>query len=134
TDAAFAAQGVTAELMQLAGLPGYGAGGTVHLVVNNRIGFTTLPEEGRSARYCTDIAKMTGVPVLHVNGDDPVAVARAAELAFAWRQDSGQDALIDLICYRRYGHNELDEPRFTQPGIWSKIDAHPPLAEGMLRR
>lgn len=134
TDAAFAGQGITAELLQLGGIAGYSAGGTVHLVVNNRIGFTTLPQEGRSTRYCTDIARMIGAPVFHVNGDDPVAVARAAALAFAWRQDSGQDALIDLICYRRYGHNELDEPRFTQPDIWARIDGHPRLAQAMLRR
>lgn len=129
TDAAFAGQGLSSELMQLGGLEGYSAGGTVHLVVNNQIGFTTLPSEGRSSRYCTDGGKAVGLPVLHVNGDDPVSVIRAARLALAWRQRFGKDVLIDLVCYRRYGHNELDEPRFTQPGMWERIDQHPPLRE-----
>lgn len=128
TDAAFAGQGVIAELMQLSGLDGYRTGGSIHIVVNNQIGFTTLPSEGRTATYCTDIGKMIGVPVLHVNGDSPVALARAAALAFAWRQYSGRDVIIDLVCYRRNGHNELDEPRFTQPQMWRNIDARPTLA------
>jgi 2-oxoglutarate dehydrogenase E1 component len=129
TDAAFSGQGLTSELLQLSELKGYTTGGTIHVVVNNQIGFTTLPSEGRTARYCTDAAKLIGAPVLHVNGDAPVAVARAARLALAWRQRFHKDVLIDLVCYRRYGHNELDEPRFTQPGMWSRIDLHPPLRE-----
>jgi len=129
TDAAFSGQGLAAEILQMSGLEGYRVGGTIHLVVNNQIGFTTLPSEGRTARYCTDAAKMIGVPVFHVNGDNPVAVARAAQLAMAWRKRTGKDAIVDLICYRRYGHNELDEPRFTQPGMWRQIDLLPPLRE-----
>ncbi|MBL8696824.1 MAG: 2-oxoglutarate dehydrogenase E1 component [Alphaproteobacteria bacterium] len=127
TDAAFSGQGLTAELLQLGGLDGYRVGGTVHLVVNNRIGFTTLESEGRSAVHCTDIGKSVGVPILHVNGDDPVAVARIARLAFAWRQAHGRDVIVDLVCYRRNGHNELDEPRFTQPRVWAAVDRHPSL-------
>lgn len=134
TDAAFAGQGVTSELMQLGGLPGYDAGGTIHLVVNNQIGFTTLPSEGRSALYCTDIGKMTGAPILHVNGDDAIAVARVARLALAWRDRFRRDILIDMVCYRRFGHNELDEPRFTQPEMWRAIDRHPPLHESLAAR
>lgn len=134
TDAAFAGQGLSAEMMQIAGLPPYRAGGAVHLVVNNQIGFTTLPAEGRSARYCTDVARMVGVPVLHVNGDDALAVARAARLALDWRNRSGRDILVDMVCYRRFGHNELDEPRFTQPRLWQAIDRHPPLRDLLTAR
>lgn len=134
TDAAFAGQGLTSELMQLGGLAGYEAGGTIHLVVNNQIGFTTLPSQGRSSRYCTDIGKMTGIPILHVNGDDAVAVARAARVALAWRTRFRRDILIDMVCYRRFGHNELDEPRFTQPVMWHRIDQHPPLYGALLTR
>lgn len=129
TDAAFAGQGLVSEVFQLGGLTGYAVGGTIHLVVNNQIGFTTVPEEGRSTRHPTDIAKAYGVPVLHVNGDDPVAAAAVARVALAWRHRTGRDAVIDLVCYRRNGHNELDEPRFTQPRIWAAIDRHPPLRE-----
>jgi 2-oxoglutarate dehydrogenase E1 component len=133
TDAAFAGQGLAAELMQLGGLEGYSAAGAIHLVVNNQIGFTTLPSEGRSARYCTDVGKMVGAPILHVNGDDPVAVARVARLAVAWRRQFGKDVLIDLVCYRRHGHNELDEPRFTQPNMWKRIDGRPTVRERFSR-
>ncbi|CAM5762073.1 2-oxoglutarate dehydrogenase E1 component [Bosea minatitlanensis] len=129
TDAAFSGQGLVSEVLQLGGLAGYEVGGTIHLVVNNQIGFTTNAGEGRSARYCTDIGKMVGAPVLHVNGDDPVAVARAAALALAWRRRYRRDLLIDLVCYRRNGHNELDEPRFTQPQLWAAIDGRPTLRE-----
>ncbi len=129
TDAAFSGQGLVGEVLQLGGLAGYEVGGTVHLVVNNQIGFTTNASEGRSSRYCTDIGKMVGAPVLHVNGDDPVAVARVAALALAWRRRYRRDVLIDLVCYRRNGHNELDEPRFTQPKVWAAIDARPSLRE-----
>ena len=129
TDAAFSGQGLVAEVLQLGGLDGYGVGGTIHLVVNNQIGFTTNASEGRSSRYCTDIGKMVGAPVLHVNGDDPVAVARVAGLALAWRRRYRRDILIDLVCYRRNGHNELDEPRFTQPRVWAAVDARPSLRE-----
>ncbi len=129
TDAAFSGQGLAGEVLQLGGLAGYEVGGTVHLVVNNQIGFTTNASEGRTSRYCTDIGKMVGAPVLHVNGDDPVAVARVAALALAWRRRYRRDVLIDLVCYRRNGHNELDEPRFTQPKIWAAIDARPSLRD-----
>ncbi|WBO21984.1 2-oxoglutarate dehydrogenase E1 component [Sphingomonas abietis] len=127
TDAAFAGQGVISELLQLGGLAGYTGAGAIHLVVNNQIGFTTLPGEGRSTPYPTDIGKAYGLPVFHVNGDDPMAASAIARLAFAWRQHTGRDALINLVCYRRHGHNELDEPRFTQPRIWAAVDAHPTL-------
>ncbi|MFZ2159652.1 MAG: 2-oxoglutarate dehydrogenase E1 component [Bradyrhizobium sp.] len=129
TDAAFSGQGLTSELLQLGGLAGYEVGGTIHLVVNNQLGFTTTVSEGRSSRYCTDIAKMTGAPVIHVNGDDPVAAIRASQIALAWRQHTNRDILIDLVCYRRNGHNELDEPRFTQPKEWSAIESRASLRE-----
>lgn len=131
TDAAFSGQGLIAELMQLSGLDGYGVGGSIHIVVNNQIGFTTMPSEGRTATYCTDIGKMVGAPVLHVNGDDPAALVRAAAVAFAWRQAFGRDVIVDLVCYRRNGHNELDEPRFTQPAMWQRIDIHRPLGAAL---
>jgi 2-oxoglutarate dehydrogenase E1 component len=129
TDAAFSGQGLASEVLQLSRLAGYEVGGTIHLVVNNQIGFTTTASEGRSSRYCTDAGKTTGTPVLHVNGDDPMAVMRAAQIALAWRQRTSRDILIDLVCYRRNGHNELDEPRFTQPKIWTALEAKPPLRE-----
>ncbi|OHV79308.1 2-oxoglutarate dehydrogenase E1 component [Mesorhizobium sp. ORS 3428] len=122
TDAAFAGQGLVWELFQISGLAGYSVGGTVHLIVNNQIGFTTLPSEGRSSPHPSDIGKAFGVPIFHVNGDDPIAAAAVARVAVAWRNATGKDAIIDLVCYRRNGHNELDEPRFTQPLTWSKVD------------
>ncbi|MGX5733718.1 2-oxoglutarate dehydrogenase E1 component [Bosea thiooxidans] len=125
TDAAFSGQGVTAELLQLGGLKSYSASGSIHLIVNNQIGFTTLPSEGRSSRYCTDAGKIIAAPILHVNGDDPLAAARVAKLAVDWKVGFERDVLIDLVCYRRFGHNELDEPRFTQPAIWERIEKHP---------
>ncbi|MDH2406578.1 2-oxoglutarate dehydrogenase E1 component [Bradyrhizobium sp. SSUT18] len=127
TDAAFAGQGLVSELLQMGGLAGYSPGGTVHLVVNNQIGFTTLPGEGRSTRYPTDIGKAFGIPILHVNGDDPIAAAVAARVAYAWRHHTGRDVIIDLVCYRRNGHNELDEPRFTQPVACAAIERHASL-------
>lgn len=134
TDAAFAGQGLVSELLQLGGLKGYTAGGTIHLVVNNQIGFTTLPEEGRSTPWPTDIGKAYGIPVFHVNGDDPIAAASVARIAFLWRKRTGRDAIIDLVCYRRNGHNELDEPRFTQPRMWAAIDSHPALKTSFSER
>jgi len=125
TDASFAGQGVVAEIMQMSGLDAYGVGGTIHVIVNNQLGFTTMPGEGRTARYCTDIAKMIEAPVIHVNGDDPDAVWRAARLAADYRARFHGDILIDLVCYRRNGHNEIDEPRFTQPAMYQAIDARP---------
>jgi len=129
TDASFAGQGLVAEMFQLSRLAPYDLGGTIHVVINNQIGFTTLPEEGRSARHPTDIAKLVEAPVLHVNGDDPDAVYQVAIVAAHWRATFASDIVIDLVCYRRPGHNEFDEPRFTQPLMYRAIDARPPVNE-----
>ncbi len=127
-DAAFAGQGIVAEVFNMSQLPGYRTGGTVHIVVNNQIGFTTLPSEARSSIYATDVAKMIEAPILHVNGEDPLAVAYTAALALDYRQEFGRDIVIDMFCYRRHGHNEGDEPTFTQPTLYSTIQQHPPLS------
>ncbi len=124
-DAAFAGQGVVMETLNLSQLDGYSAGGTIHIVLNNQIGFTTSPRDGRSTPYATDVAKMLNVPIFHIHGDKPEAAAHAALLALEYRQTFGKDAVLDLICYRRYGHNEGDEPAFTQPVMYSKIRQHP---------
>jgi 2-oxoglutarate dehydrogenase E1 component len=126
-DAAFAGQGIVAEVLNLSHLNGYSTGGTIHVVVNNQIGFTTTPQEARSTLYCTDVAKMIQVPIFHVNGDDPDAVVHCVRLAFAYRQRFGEDVVLDLVCYRRHGHNEGDEPSFTQPLLYEKIRALPGL-------
>jgi multifunctional 2-oxoglutarate metabolism enzyme len=122
-DAAFAGQGVVAETLQLGKIRGYRVGGTIHLVINNQLGFTTPPESARSSEYSTDIAKMVQAPIFHVNGDDPEACVRVARLAFAYRQRFNKDVVLDLICYRRLGHNEGDDPSYTQPQMYKRIDA-----------
>jgi len=123
-DAAFPGQGIVAECFNLSQLEGYKVGGAIHLIVNNQIGFTTLPKDSRSSLYCTEIAKTVEAPVFHVNGDDPLAVAEAARIAIAYRQEFGRDIVLDIVCYRRYGHNEGDEPLFTQPDLYKVIRAH----------
>ena len=128
-DAAFAGQGIVAETLNMSQLSGYSTGGTFHVVVNNQIGFTTLPEDARSSMYATDIAKMIEVPIFHVNGDDPLAVMFVTETALDFRQEFGRDVVIDLYCYRKYGHQEVDEPSFTQPDLYAKIATRPSVAE-----
>lgn len=124
-DAAVAGQGVVYEVIQMALLDGYRAGGTIHIVVNNQVGFTTNFKDGRSSTYCTDVAKTTLTPVFHVNGDDVEAVIQTIEIAMEYRQKFHRDVFIDLLCYRKYGHNEGDEPKFTQPNLYNIIAKHP---------
>ncbi|MDB9857297.1 2-oxoglutarate dehydrogenase E1 component [Amylibacter sp.] len=123
-DAAFAGQGVVAECFGLSGLKGHKTGGTMHIVVNNQIGFTTAPHHSRSSPYCTDIALMVEAPIFHVNGDDPEAVVHAAKVAIEFRQKFHKDVVLDIICYRRFGHNEGDEPMFTNPEMYTQIKGH----------
>jgi 2-oxoglutarate decarboxylase len=128
-DAAFAGQGIVAETLNLAGLDGYTTGGTIHLVINNQIGFTTLPHDARTSTYATDVAKMVQAPIFHVNGDDPESVVYVAALAFEYRQRFKRDVVIDLVGYRRWGHNEGDEPSYTQPLMYAKIKSHTSTAQ-----
>ena len=123
-DAAFSGQGSVMESLALTGTKAYDTGGTIHIVTNNQIGFTTNAADGRSSRYCTDIAKMVGVPIFHVNGDDPEAIAYISKIAAEYRTKFKKDVFIDIVCYRKYGHNEGDEPMFTQPKMYNKIHAH----------
>ncbi|GAB3432663.1 2-oxoglutarate dehydrogenase E1 component [Niabella aquatica] len=124
-DAAIAGQGIVYELLQMSKLPGYMVGGTIHFIINNQIGFTTDFSDARSANYCTSLAAMTQSPVFHVNGDDPEAVVKCAEIAARYRSTFHDDVFIDMVCYRRHGHNEGDDPKFTQPAMYALIDKHP---------
>jgi 2-oxoglutarate dehydrogenase E1 component len=128
-DAAFAGQGLVYETLAMSQLVGYRTGGTIHIVTNNQVGFTTGPDEARSGRHCTEIAKFVEAPIFHVNGDDPDAVILVTEIALEYRQQFAADAVVDIVCYRRYGHNETDEPLFTQPILYKNISSHPSVTE-----
>lgn len=127
-DAAFAGQGIVAEVLNMSQLEGYRTGGTIHVVVNNQIGYTTLPEDARSTRYSTDVAKMLMVPIFHVHGENPEAAAHVIKLACDYRMRFGKDVVVDITCFRRFGHNEGDEPYFTQPEMYGRIKTRPPLS------
>ena len=132
-DGAFIGQGIVAETFNMSQLDGYKTGGTVHIVVNNQIGFTTLPHDARSTLYCTATAKMLDVPIFHVNGNDPVAAVHCIEMALDFRQQFGRDVVVDIVCYRKHGHNEGDEPSFTQPRLYAAIAKQPLVSEVFLK-
>ena len=131
-DAAFAGQGVVQETLNMSQLPGYFVGGTLHVIVNNQIGFTTPPEMSRSSHYATDIARMLQVPIFHVNGEHPEGVAQVIQLAMAFRDRFRRDVVVDMYCYRRHGHNEGDDPTFTQPLMYRAIRARKSVVDGYL--
>ena len=133
-DAAFAGEGIIQETLNMSRLPGYEVGGMLHVIVNNQIGFTTQPDQGRSTMYASDVASMLQIPIFHVNGEDPEAVARAVRIALEYRALFRCDAVIDMYCYRRRGHNEGDEPRFTQPDLYAEIDRRKTVRDGFLDR
>eukprot|EP01022_Parablepharisma_sp_SALTPOND_P016657 TRINITY_DN2495_c0_g1_i1.p1 TRINITY_DN2495_c0_g1~~TRINITY_DN2495_c0_g1_i1.p1 ORF type:complete len:893 (-),score=107.39 TRINITY_DN2495_c0_g1_i1:2088-4766(-) len=133
-DAAFAGQGTVYETLQFAGLQGYNVGGTIHIVVNNQIGFTTVPRDSRPGLYCTEIAKSIGAPIMHVNGEDPDAVIKATRISTEYRQKFGKDVVIDLIGYRLYGHNEMDQPAFTQPLMYKKVHSMKRMYEKVMEK
>ncbi|MEZ4714071.1 MAG: 2-oxoglutarate dehydrogenase E1 component [Caldilineaceae bacterium] len=133
-DAAFSGQGIVAETLNFTRLPGYSTGGTIHIIANNQVGFTTEPNQTRSTLYASDLAKGFKIPIVHVNADDPIACIRAARLAIGYRNHFKRDFFIDLIGYRRYGHNEGDEPRFTQPQMYALIDAHPTVRQHLAQQ
>ncbi len=133
-DAAFAGQGIVMETLNLAELKGYRTGGTIHIIINNQIGFTTSPEAGRSTIYSTDVARMTQLPIFHINGDDPEAAYRVLQIALDYRQEFNKDVVLDVIGFRRLGHNETDEPSYTQPLMYARVKAHPGVREIYARR
>ena len=128
-DAAIAGQGIVSEVFNFSKLPGYRTGGTIHIVVNNQIGFTTGPTDARSSRYCSDVAKIIEAPIFHVNCNDPLSVVAATQVAFDYRQTFGCDVVIDMYCWRKHGHNESDEPAFTQPVLYKQISQMPNISE-----
>ncbi len=133
-DAAIAGQGIVSEVFNFSQLDGYRTGGTIHIVVNNQIGFTTNPDEARSSHYCTDVAKIVEAPIFHVNGNDPLATIAAIEAAFDYRQNFGSDVVIDMYCWRKHGHNEGDEPAFTQPTLYKTISSMQPIGQTFAKR
>ncbi len=133
-DAAIAGQGIVSEVFNFSQLKGYKTGGTIHIVINNQIGFTTNPDEARSSRYCTDVAKIVEAPIFHVNGNDPLATIAAIEAAFDYRQNFGSDVVIDMYCWRKHGHNEGDEPAFTQPTLYKTISSMQPIGHSFADR
>lgn len=127
-DASFAGQGIVYESMQMNNLFNYTTGGTIHLIVNNQIGFTTAPINSRSGLYTTDLGKACDAPIIHVNGDSVEDIIKACQIAAEYRQEFGDDVIIDVIGYRKNGHNEIDQPRFTQPLMYKQVDSHTPVA------